>query len=119
MGRWYWNKLSNENNGHRQFIYIFTKSRVISQNIQSVQFLTEIFSLHLEHELPYKKPAENKEGSWYNLAPQKSRAWVGLALQYGLYKDIKGQTQILYNLIEPDFSNAPENRWTIRINLIF
>ncbi|WP_041649449.1 hypothetical protein [Marivirga tractuosa] len=99
--------------------FTFLPNQELSHRIFNQFNFYRNFFLHLEHELPYKKPAENKEGSWYNLAPQKSRAWVGLALQYGLYKDIKGQTQILYNLIEPDFSNAPENRWTIRINLIF
>jgi hypothetical protein len=77
------------------------------------------FFLHLEHELPYKQQYKYKEGPWHKLEAQKPRGWLGLALQYKLYKDIKGQTQILYNIIKPDGRNVSDNRWTIRVNLIF
>ncbi len=77
------------------------------------------FFLHLEHELPYRQQYKNKEGPWHKLEAQKPRGWLGLALQYKLYKDIKGQTQILYNIIKPDGMDVSESRWTVRVNLIF
>lgn len=77
------------------------------------------FFLHLEHELPYRQQYKNKEGPWHKLEAQKPKGWLGVALQYKLYRDIKGQTQILYNIIKPDGMDVSESRWTIRINLIF
>jgi hypothetical protein len=77
------------------------------------------FFLHLEHELPYRQQYKNKEGPWHKLEAQKPKGWLGMALQYKLYKDIKGQTQILYNIIKPDGMDVSESRWAIRVNLIF
>lgn len=76
------------------------------------------FFLHLEHELPYRQQYQNKEGPWHKLEAQKPKGWLGIAFQYGVYKRVKGQTQVLYNLIKPQGEQFGSSRWTIRVNLI-
>lgn len=97
--------------------FIFEPQQEFSHRIfNQFNFYKNLF-LHLEHELPYKQKYAREEGDWYALTPQKARGWAGVAMQYKIYKDFKGQTQVLYNIIKPNM--ATENRWTIRINLIF
>jgi len=95
----------------------FSEDQEFSHRVFSQYNFYRNFFLHVEHELPYKQRVEYKESSWYNLDAQKSKGWLGMALQYKVYKNIKGQTQILYNIIKPD--TFAENRWTIRVNLNF
>jgi len=76
------------------------------------------YFIHIEHELPYRQRNRKEDSYWNGLVPQKPRFWTGLAIQYDIYKSLKGQTQILYNLIRPSGREVGSSRWAIRFNLI-
>jgi hypothetical protein len=97
-------------------ISISPKHQLSHRVFNQVNFFKNFF-IHLEHELPYQKNLDREQSEWYKLNPKQHKAWTGLAIQYNLYKNIKGQTQILYNIIKP--VSVQESRWTIRVNLLF
>ena len=80
-------------------------------------FYKNIFA-HAEFEQPYKQEATATERLFKRLTPTQPKGWLGLGLTYTIYKKLKGQTQLLYNIVPPDYQAPPQNRWTVRVNLI-
>ncbi|MBK6266379.1 hypothetical protein JKA74_15145 [Marivirga sp. S37H4] len=83
--------------------------RVFSQ----YKFYRNIFA-HAEFEQPYTPKSPEIRENWYDLKRNKQKGWLGLGVEYKIYRKLKGQTQILYNFLE-DFENS---KIAIRVNII-
>ncbi len=81
------------------------------------KFYKNIFA-HFEFEQPYTPKSPEIRENWYDVKRNKQKGWLGLGIEYKIYKKLKGQTQLLYNIVPPDYnSNKLDNRWGMRINL--
>ncbi|GAA5035325.1 hypothetical protein GCM10011506_28010 [Marivirga lumbricoides] len=87
--------------------------RVFSQ----YKFYKNIFA-HMEFEQPYATKSEELRKDWYDLNPLQPKGWLGMGIEYKIYKKLKGQTQVLYNIVPPDYTKPSETRWGVRVNLI-
>ncbi|GAA5031332.1 hypothetical protein GCM10011506_21010 [Marivirga lumbricoides] len=87
--------------------------RVFSQ----YKFYKNIFA-HVEFEQPYATKSEEMRENWYDFNPLQPKGWLGLGIEYKIYKKLKGQTQVLYNIVPPDYTKPSKTRWGVRINLI-
>jgi hypothetical protein len=88
--------------------------RIYSQYV----FYKNIF-VHAEFEQPYGVKSEELRKNWYDVNRKQARGWLGLGIEYKIYKKLKGQTQVLYNIVPPDYTKPFESRWGIRVNLIY
>lgn len=99
-------------------IKIATKHEFSHRTFSQYNFYRN-FLVHVEYEVPYNQNLDIEGSSWYELKAQKSKGWLGLAIQYKVYKKIKGQTQVLYDIMPRDYTKPSDSRWRIRINLVY
>ncbi|GAA5040226.1 hypothetical protein GCM10011506_40460 [Marivirga lumbricoides] len=93
-------------------------NREISYRLFSqYKFYKNIFA-HVEFEQPYATKSEELRENWYDLKQVQPKGWLGLGIEYRIYKKLKGQTQVLYNIVPPDYTKPSESRLGVRINLI-
>ncbi len=79
------------------------------------EFYKNIF-VHAEFEQPYKLIEKIRESAKERLIPQNPKGWVGLGLNYKIYKSLRGQTQLLYNMIASE-QTIMDSRWSVRVVL--
>jgi hypothetical protein len=82
------------------------------------KFYKQLF-VQAEYEQPYLNTAAAHEETLLYLKRQSAKVWLGGGFEYKVYKKLRAQTQILYNLSPPKRLEEAASRWAIRINLIY
>ncbi|GAB3336307.1 hypothetical protein GCM10027429_19480 [Marivirga atlantica] len=82
------------------------------------KFYKQLF-VQAEYEQPYLNTTAAHEGTLLYLKRQSAKVWLGGGFEYKVYKKLRAQTQILYNLSPPKRLEEAASRWAIRINLIY
>jgi len=82
------------------------------------KFYKQLF-VQAEYEQPYSNAPLLNEKRGLHLSRQPARVWLGGGIEYKLYKKLRAQTQILYNIVAPKTLAEVQDRWAIRINLVY
>lgn len=93
-----------------------------SQQAMGYRFFTQYkfyqqFFAHLEWAQQYRSPVASTEKNWYQVRAENPKMWIGAGWQYTVYKHIKAQTQVLYNVLTPEPLSG-ESRWAVRVVIL-
>ena len=82
------------------------------------KFYKNIFA-QLEYEQPYHQKEIKQEKLFESFQRVSPNVWIGAGVEYRFYKDLKAQTQILYNINSPQIPNENYQKWSLRVNFIY
>jgi hypothetical protein len=94
-------------------------SREFSVRFYSQYKIYKNLFVQAEYEQPYLNQKLQTERKMLQFKKQTTKFWIGGGIEYKLYKKLKAQTQLLYNILPPRQLTEVGNRWTVRINLIY